>query len=126
MPAIEINRSGPIFDGRAMKAAADASKDIEKDVAEVGAMLVRANLNTVLRHQTPHYRLQVEARRDPLGWKVSDGGVIYSAWLEGVGSRNKTTRFKGYFTFRRTTQELKSRANAIANGTLRRYLSRMQ
>jgi hypothetical protein len=52
--------------------------------------------------------------------------VIYGPWLEGVGSRNRTTRFKGYFTFRRTAQQLKSRSTAVANGVLRRYLSRME
>lgn len=36
---------------------------------------------------------------------VTDSGIVYGAWLEGVGSRNfPKTRFKGYAIFRRVTQ----------------------
>lgn len=124
MPTVVIT-TGPLFDGRAEKAARDAAQEIEKSVATIGASMVRTNLNAVLRKQTPYYRLQVEAQPDPPGWRVDDGGVIYSAWLEGVGSRNRTTRFKGYFTFRRTTQQLAARATTIAEGVLRRFIGRM-
>lgn len=36
---------------------------------------------------------------------ITDSGIVYGAWLEGVGSRNfPKTRFKGYSIFRRVTQ----------------------
>jgi hypothetical protein len=60
------------------------------------------------------------------GSVVQDGGVIYGPWLEGVGSRNRTTRFKGYFTFRRTTAQLNVRATPIAEELLHgKYLREM-
>jgi hypothetical protein len=37
---------------------------------------------------------------------VDDGGIVYGPWLEGVGSRNATTRFKGYRMWRRTAQQM--------------------
>lgn len=124
MPTVVI-ASGPIFDGRAEKAANDACDEIEKSVATIGASMVRTNLNKVLRHQTPYYRLQVEAQNDPPGWKVTDQGVIYGPWLNGTGSRNRTTRFKGYNHWRKALQELTVRSKTIAEGVLRRYMGRM-
>ena len=42
--------------------------------------------------------------------------IIYGPWLEGVGSRNESTRFKGYRMFRRTTQRLqRGGSERIAN-----------
>jgi hypothetical protein len=121
--AVEV--SGPVFDGRANKAMDDAVREIERTVAEHGSNMVRANLNTVLRKQTPYYRLQVVAKPDPPHQKVTDQGVIYGPWLEGTGSRNRTTRFKGYATFRRTTQQLAMRATGLAENVLRRFIGRM-
>jgi hypothetical protein len=56
---------------------------------------------------------------------VTDSGVIYGPWLEGTGSRNRTTRFKGYATFRKAAQELDRRAFRIAAAMLDRYVRRM-
>ncbi len=72
-------------------------------VAERGDDLVEAGHQSHFRAQTPFYRLQVRAapRRDY--WVVSDFPVIYGHWLEGTGSRHRTTRFKGYWVFRTTT-----------------------
>lgn len=44
---------------------------------------------------------------------VDDGGIVYGPWLEGVGSRNVTTRFKGYRMWRRTAQQMQ-RGGALA------------
>jgi len=56
--------------------------------------------------------LQNQARRDGAHWKISDNGVIYGPWLEGVGSRNATTRFKGYANYRRNVQQIQAFMNA--------------
>jgi hypothetical protein len=37
---------------------------------------------------------------------VTDGGIVYGHWLNGTGSRNKTTRFKGYFMWRLALQSM--------------------
>ena len=126
MANVTIDRSGPYFDGRARKAITDLEREWVESVAETGNVMVRANLNAVLRHQTPYYRTRIAAvRDDPSRWRVSDQGVIYGPWLEGVGSRNRTTRFKGYFTFRRTCQQLDRKAKLIGEFILRRFIGRM-
>jgi hypothetical protein len=77
-----------------------------QEAAEIGADWVDERLNSVLRKQTPYYRLQVAARKTPPGWVITDGGVVYGPWLEGVSRRNQTTRFKGYRTFRTIAQRM--------------------
>lgn len=111
--SIEIKTSGPLFDGRAQAMTDRSVRDMEHHLAEVGADMVRAELERVLRKETPYYRLQITTTEYPSRTVVNDGGVVYGPWLEGTGSRNKTTRFKGYATFRRTTALLDARAKSI-------------
>lgn len=123
---VTVDKSGPWFDARRGAAMTAYCADVEETVATMGASMVRSELNHVLRTQTPYYRLQVEAQRSHPNWKITDNGVIYGNWLEGTSSRNRTTRFKGYATFRRTTQLIQSRAVTIACSVLRRHIGRFQ
>lgn len=115
-------QSGPLFDGRAAKALEESARDIEQRTAEFGASLIRSRMDMTFRHQTPFYRLQNQARRDGPHWKISDNGVIYGPWLEGVGSRNKTTRFKGYFNYRRSLAEIQRHMTEIGDGVVGAHL----
>jgi KDO2-lipid IV(A) lauroyltransferase len=52
---------------------------------------------------------------------VSEGETVvtsdlatYGPWLEGTGSRNLTTRFKGYHTFRLVSQQVDEEAGPVA------------
>lgn len=123
MADIRIEAHGPLFVPGLPEAAVRAGvREAEEDLAEKGAEMVRVNLDGVLKHPTGHYRSSVRAEGD----RVTDNGVVYGPWLEGVGSRNRTTRFKGYFTFRRTTQELEARAGQIAEAALEPHLRRLR
>lgn len=123
--SITVDSSGPLFDGRAEREVDQAADEWEQRLAILGASMVRTNLNSVLRVQTPYYRLQVEASAEPPGWKIADGGVIYGPWLEGTGSRNRTTRFKGYATFRRTVALINARAEAVGQPIVARFVNMM-
>lgn len=124
---VQVDKRGPVFDGRAEKAVADALDESTKRVATLGASMVRSRLQRVLKTQTPFYRLKVTTRPDPPGWKVTDQGVIYGHWLEGTGSRNApVTRFKGYHSFRIVTSDLRGRATMIAEGVFVEYLGRLK
>lgn len=116
-----------MLDGRAPSIVRSHCDEMGKDLAELGNVLVRANLNTSLRTQTPYYRTRIEAQREAPGqYKVTDQGVIYGPWLEGTGSRNfPKTRFKGYFTFRRTTQQLQARAVSSVEPIVRKLIARL-
>lgn len=123
--SIKVDATGPLFDGRADMAPRDAAQEWANRLATLGASMVRTNLNSVLRRQTPYYRLQVVAKPEPPDWKITDQGVIYGPWLEGTGSRNRTTRFKGYSTFRRTVQQINARAEAVGQAVVARFVERM-
>lgn len=125
MASYIVSKTGPLFDGRAELAVARAQADIEKTVAVLGASMVRTRLNTVLRKQTPIYRFKVEARQTFPGWKIWDQRMVYGPWLEGTGSRNKTTKFKGYRTFRITVIFIQDRANIISPNIVAKYIGDM-
>lgn len=59
---------------------------------------------------TGNYRRNVHGITRQVGLdlqgKIHDSGVVYGPWLEGTSSRNKTTRFKGYSSFRKVKQWL--------------------
>ena len=40
---------------------------------------------------------------------IHDSKVIYGPWLEGISSRNQTSRFKGYSLFRKAHQQLETK-----------------
>lgn len=111
---VSVEYKGPVFDGRAEEAVQDAIDAIEQKTAEFGAAIIRARMDQTFRVQTPYYRPLNQARRDPPGWKISDTGVVYGPWLEGISERNRTTRFKGYSNYRRSVQEIQRHMDRIA------------
>lgn len=125
METVEVTRKGPLFDGRAQKAATAYLDVATAEVSDDGVNLVHAQLGSVLKHPTGYYEHHIVTDVAHDGHMVTDGGVVYGPWLEGVGSRNHSTRFKGYATFRRMTQVLDRRAQAIADQVLGRFIGRM-
>lgn len=124
---VRVDARGPLFDAGAEKAVADAANDAEKAVATVGASMIRSRMAAVFRHETPFYRFANVAEKDEPGWKIWDQDkTVYGWWLEGVGSRNRTTRFKGYRTYRIITQELRARAQTIADAVIRRAVDKLR
>lgn len=131
MPKWRVNmkqdQRGPIFDTAATKTAARRMiVDINDAIAVEGVKLVRSRLKTVLRNPTGFYssRIAVERRETYRG--VWDQRVAYGGWLEGVDSRNKTTRFKGYRTFRLVKQQLDNQSRAIAQPIVDRLVSELK
>lgn len=122
MTAITFETSGPLFDGRLERAIAQGLRDGLQDVAQHGVNLVRQRLAGVLRHPTGHYESVIQTERSFGDFAVTDGGIVYGPWLEGVSERNRTTRFKGYATFRRTTGELDSQAGELVEHAVERRI----
>lgn len=122
---LHAKQSGPVFDGRATKATTDYLHAATGAVAEVGARDVRTLISSSVKAGTGSYESHVHADRTVTGAVVTDGGVIYGAWLEGTSSRNQTTRFKGYAAYRKAAQVLDRHADTIAEKVLPPYLKRM-
>jgi hypothetical protein len=110
MLTIEINTSGPVFDGRAERACDELAADAVDVVAETAEEHAVALMQAYFRDPTPYYWLQVTiAHPAYLTSVVHDQGVVYGPWLEGVGERNKTSRFKGYWHWRQSRQAIAAR-----------------
>lgn len=123
---VNTGKHGPLFDGRALAELNAFEHEAVRTVAEQGYADIHLALDLTLREPTPYYETQIQVERvtDEF-YRVHDNDVIYGPWLEGVGSRNKTTRFKGYANWRRTAQELQNKAPKIAAQILSRYIERM-
>jgi hypothetical protein len=74
---------------------------------------------------TGHYRRNISTEFGNLGALITDGGVVYGPWLEGIGSRNQTTRFKGYASFRRVGDWLNGKSRDVLKAYARRFVKRM-
>jgi hypothetical protein len=125
MTDIEVNLSGPLFDGRADNIAAAMCRDMEDDIAAQAYSEVMGNLNRSIRHPTPYYETQIINTRRGGERTINDRGIVYGPWLEGTSSRNRTTRFKGYASFRRARDAMQAKAGALAERVARRYIGRM-
>ncbi len=124
---VQVSDSGPLFNGVAQAVVNDYCRDLSEELAEEAKDQVLLQLGRVLRHPTGYYESRIRTvPESPTRWRVDDDMVIYGPWLEGTGSRNKTTRFKGYFTFRLIGQVMQGRARSAANALLPTYLRRIQ
>ena len=140
MPRVEIEMetSGPIFDRR----GADIAPIINRNMGGAVQELVEKSeqeLDKLARprpggvylsksqggRSTGNYRRNIFGKVSGLRGEVTDGGVIYGPWLEGTGSRNETTRFKGYSMFRKTRQWAEKQAPEIARKHIQRIITRL-
>lgn len=119
--------SGPFFDTRLERGMHDMVETVSRDVAKSGDLDVHAHEHIFFRNPTGNYEAHIRTDKIADGtFRVWDGGtIVYGPWLEGVGSRNKTTHFKGYFIMRLVTQGLSGRAKGIADSTIARMIARI-
>lgn len=130
MPTFRLNvkatHKGAIFSASATKAeAARMVISINDALAQEGVNRVQARLKTVLKNPTGFYQSNIMVERREIYRGVTDNGVIYGGWLEGVSSRNRTTRFKGYRTFRLVKQDLNRDAERLAQPMVDAYVRRL-
>lgn len=123
---IEGNVSGPLTDGRALRAHDEYVQDVSKVVARRGARLVVSLLKSSIKNPTPHYWNTIHIEPLGSGWQVVDNNAVYGPWLEGTGSRNRARPgFPGYASFRLAGQMLDGMAGNLAEDHLRLYIPRM-
>jgi hypothetical protein len=121
---VEVEHSGPIFDGRAEHAALTLDNDIEEEVAGQASAEVHTFLHASIRHSTPYYETQVEVRRDPDSHVVTDRGVIYGPWLEDGGSRSRW--FSGYHSFLRAYGATQAKVMILVEAVVKRKIREME
>lgn len=112
---VEITATGPFFAVVQRGHEVDTYlNDARDEVAKQAFADVHQNLNASIKRPTPYYETQISVQTRGAVAVVHDCGVIYGPWLEGVGSRNRKTRFKGYFSFRRAAGHVRGRAGELA------------
>lgn len=144
MPS-NVSLSGPLFNGRALKALEQAVPAILKAVSKESASRAREYLNTSTEGgitgkaersvtYTDHSVIMVSGKYtmpivvdDPkTDYVVTTSLASYGPWLEGTGSRNLTTRFKGYHSFQMASQIMQVFAQPVADNAIQPYILRMQ
>lgn len=122
--SVDIDTRGPLFNGTAGRIIDHGCNQAERDLAEYAHEQIQRRLQHVLRHPTGRYMSSIGIRSEGPGLEVTSG-VIYHWWLEGVGSRNRTTRFKGYFTFRIVGQRVEENAERVVDPAIDRAARRL-
>jgi hypothetical protein len=125
--SIDIDFQGPLFDGRAERAMADACDDARDDIAAYAEERVLLGTSMHFKTRTPYYETRITTERVTSEVSlVHDQGVVYGPWLEGVGSRNyPATRFRGYGHWRAAKQAVELRGPQIAEAAVSRHMPEM-
>jgi hypothetical protein len=126
-----VKVSGPLFDGRAEEAARRMCEDITAKTSAQAAAIIRSKakrFNKSGRGKTgqaaDHVKLrQVEMVATITG--LSETGVTWWPWLEGVSKRNESTRFRGYHTFRMASAIARKQIRTTAKKLMASYLPEM-
>lgn len=82
-------------------------------------------LNKAIKHPTPYYETQIQVARRGPDVVVNDRQIVYGPWLEGVGTRNETTSFKGYGALRRARGVINARIPKVVAPIINAFTSRM-
>lgn len=135
------NFSGALFDGRAEHLLEEGGVASRHKVAQRGQELVRAAFDGAIRVNEGRFVGSVTVIESSTSF--NDGGYTmsvavpqktsvvttstasYGPWLDGEGSRNASSRFKGYHGFRQAAGELEAQAQSLAEAALAPWVERM-
>lgn len=126
MTLMYVTTSGAIATGDAPWVMNGFGPALAEPVAYQAYAEVHLNLDLALRNPTPIYETTIQVDRSAPDFRVHDGDrMVYGPWLEGTGSRNATTRFKGYWSFRRAVQQVEARVPELVQPVVDDYLARL-
>lgn len=103
---VNVKIDAPAVEPAAAGRVADIIQGAVEVLAELGMNRLTAAFPTGVPVKTGNYWRHIEKFVEGPLAQLDDSGVIYGPWIEGTSSRNETSRFKGYSTFRRAAQWL--------------------
>lgn len=110
---LTVRKEGPLFDGRAEAAVTRFTEDSTKLLVSVGTQMVKLRFGAKIRVNTGRFLGRITGEVTGAIGRVYTKFILYGYWLEGVGSQNQTTRFKGYWGYRETFIELDAKSEQI-------------
>lgn len=142
----DATESGPLFDGRAEAALRRGIEAAQQAVADQGKRLTMAVFAGQIRRNRGRFLASITTTGQSRTYTTRGGRQTYSMpvvvdssaetlvttdlatygpWLEGTGSRNETTRFKGYHGFRKAGEELDRLAGRTASSAIAPHIREM-
>lgn len=123
---IGVHVSGPLFDDDTHKIMSEFVTEAVQEVGAQGLANWHTHLDASLKHPTGWYEEHLTSElMAPDVDIMHDKGMIYGPWLEGTGSRNQTTKFKGYAAARLAAQELEAQADQVLQPAVQRLIARL-
>lgn len=121
MLGISIRQRGPLLAGKGPAEVQEAMRGTIKELVAEGERAVKLQLYPRHGLLTGNYRRSIHGElENSLHGRVHDSNIVYGPWLEGISSRNATTRFKGYAMFRNATQQLQRMVGNVLDKYVRR------
>ena len=131
--------TGPLFRGTATHILRQVTQSAVEDLAEKGESFLllkqlrprpagayKSGQEAGKDKSTGTYAKNIQSIKGNLNVIVTDGGkVLYGPWLEGEGSRNKSSRFPGYFSFRKAKQLVDKQVDGTMQKHLNKFTRRM-
>ncbi len=120
-----VTVAGPLMEGRGPAILQQFFDDATKLVAEAGRDELRKRATSKPRHPTGATAGAIVVRDFAKGRTIITDypEVLYGPWLEGVSSRNQSTRFPGYRMFKLTRGRLRKRCGELVQGLLDRAVA---
>jgi hypothetical protein len=130
MPKFRLNitvaQKGQIFDAAKSKAAATRMVTaINEVLAEETLARIKAIYNRSVVNPTGYYESQLQVERRGTYRGVTDNKVSYGGWLEGIDPRNRSTRFKGYGSFKHAKSSIQQDKERIAQPAVTKFVNDM-
>ncbi len=117
--------SGPMFNGVAQEHVDVMLDEILQEVGDYALYQWRMNLEDSWREATGAYLAQTNLAHRENSLVTNDHGSLYGPWLEGTGSRNPETRFKGYAAARRATQTVQRKTKQLGQPYVDKWVARI-
>lgn len=127
--AFNITYRGPLFEGLVEAELAAAEAAVQREVAEYAEFQWQLNMTDSFQNPSdpPKYQSHVNILQRDGDLVVNDGwpgsGLQYGPWLEGVGSRNATSTFKGYRSLDRAGRSVAYKVDAIARPIIEKFIA---
>lgn len=120
MPLLDpsVRRFGAARRGEGARRTREAVELAKLELARYAWRRVHAHLRANLRNPTGQYQGRVIVDRSTGDPVVTDQGSVKGPWLEGTSSRNQTTPFKGYRSFRQAGNDTERAARVVVQRVL--------